>query len=477
MIDRTTSAVDRFRLALQRGLGFAADPSRSSEIVRALDERSSARGLDRDAYVRELETSAPSDPEWMAIAERLTVGETYFFRGKDQLRVFSEVVAPSLSRQGGALRVLSAGCASGEEPYTLAMLAADHGWALDILGVDVNPAAISRARAGIYREWSFREAPAEIRRHFEVRANTFALCDRLRNAVRFEVRNIVEDDASFWSPGAFDVIFCRNVLMYFAPTVQRAIVSRFARALAPGGYLFVGHAESLRELSGAFELCTTHEAFYYRLPTPGLPAGRTNGDPGDGTWVDAIRLSTDRISLLVGAEHVEPDSASGVENLGAKALELFRREKFAELVDLLSPDRAADDVDLLVLRATALLNRRAVEEAKAACRRALALDDASAAAHYLSALCEEQSGDLEAALRHDRAAIYLDPAFAMPHLHVALLARRAGDRAVARRETALARRLLEGEDERRIALFGGGFGRGALIEVCNAQVELGGSEP
>jgi chemotaxis protein methyltransferase CheR len=132
---------------------------------------------------------------------------------------------------------------------------------------------------------------------------------------------------------------------------------------------------------------------------------------------------------------------------------------------------------VLLLRAVLLTHGGRLALAEETCRRLLALDELNAGAHYLLALCREGAGDRRAAAEHDQVAAYLDPAFAMPRLHLALLARRHGDRETARRELAQAALLLEREDASRLLLFGGGFGREALVALCRAELAACGGPP
>jgi chemotaxis protein methyltransferase CheR len=154
------------------------------------------------------------------------------------------------------------------------------------------------------------------------------------------------------------------------------------------------------------------------------------------------------------------------------ALELMRQERYVEarafLADL--PPESAGDPDVLLLDAVLLTHGGDLAAAEARSREVLAIDELSAGANYLVALCREDAGDRGAAIEHDRIAAYLDPTFAMPRLHLGLLARRGGDHAAARAEFDEALRLLEREDASRLLLYGGGFGRVGLLELCRAEL-------
>jgi chemotaxis protein methyltransferase CheR len=277
--------------------------------------------------------------------------------------------------------------------------------------------------------------------------------------------------------------------MYFTPENARAVVAHIAASLAPGGYLFLGHAETLRGLSNDFHLRHTNETFYYQrretlgetsLPDHALvpePASTTFGSLFDdgATWVETIRRASERIDVLTrpsppGSE-APPSTASPRPDLGA-ALELLEKERYAEALDRITalPPGAAGDADALLLRAVLLTHRGRLEEAEGACERLLAIDELNAGAHYALAICREGRGDAQGALDHDQVAIYLDRSFAMPRLHLGLVARKRGDLETARRELGQALVLLEREEVARLLLFGGGFGRDALLALCRAEL-------
>jgi chemotaxis protein methyltransferase CheR len=498
--------VDRFRALVAGRLGLQFDDGKLDDLEEYLRRRVESSGLRSFArYLEALQDTAGSRDELRCLAEELTVGETYFFRNPNHFRAFRERVLPELLAAPGRerpLRILSAGCASGEEPYTLSMLVLD-SWPAgarrsEILGIDVNPRHLEKARSGRYTPWSLRATPLEAQhRWFSGAAPQFAVLDEVRSAVAFEERNLLEDDAAFWRPGAFDVIFCRNVLIYFSQEAVRATVDRFARALSPGGFLFLGDAENLRGLTHDFQLHHTHDTFYYQrraqpsgaparppAPAPRPPAPWPSVVALDDSWVSAIHGASERISRLAQEARpprpAAPPPAAPAPAPAAtptwdltRALQLFRQERYADAAEALAalPGEAAQDTDVELMRASLLTNMGDVAAAAAACERVLALDELNAGAHYLLALCDEHGGRLDDAVRHDEVAVYLDPAFAMPRLHLGRLAKRRGDRALARSELGRALDLLAREDVSRIVLFGGGFSREALIQVCRVELE------
>lgn len=504
MSDAVLPPVEQFRRVLTARLALRFDDDKTEFLTRVLDERVEARGSGSpETYLARL--SDANGEEFGALAERLTVGETYFFRNAQDVQAFTGAVLPERIRARVAerrLRVLSAGCSSGEEPYTLAMLVRDvpqlAGWDVRIHGFDVNPEAVARARAAKYSPWSLRQtAPGLRERFFRQEGGEFRVVDHVKALVTIEERNLADDDPDFWTPGTFDVVFCRNVLMYFAPEAVRSVVARIATALAPGGFLFLGHAETLRGVSAEFHLRQTHDTFYYqsrgqgeasveRADVVAARSERAAFEPArpDGRWVEVIRGASQRIAQLSGADAAKaqapvlPDARAelGAPGLGGGGLtvahELLERERFVEALAALGPSAPEQekDVDALLLRAVLLASSGDLAGADAVSERVLRLDELNAEAHYVRAICREHAGDATTAADHDRYALYLDPTFAMPRLHLGLLAKRGGDLEQARREISRALTLFAAEDGLRILLLGGGFTRDGLMRLCRAEL-------
>jgi chemotaxis protein methyltransferase CheR len=487
-------SVERFRDAVVRSLGLTFEDAKLGFLGEVLQRRLDATQMAPETYLGILETR-PGKAEIGQLAEALTVGETYFFRNNDQFRAFAEVVLPERMRANAAtrrLRFLSAGCSSGEEPYTLAIvvrtLVPDPAWQVSIRAVDANPAALRKAAAARYSNWALRETPVEIQqRWFRPHGRDAILDGAIRTAVTFDERNLAADDFELWQPESYDAIFCRNALMYFAPAQAREAMERMTRSLVRGGYLFLGHAETMRGLSSDYHLRHTHDSFYYQrreagdgdatvnldisvLPISSLPLAPPIADD---SWVEAIGRATDRVAALSQRPLEAPPPARPVSwNLGL-ALDLLQRERFADALTLIErlPPESGNDPDVLLLQAVLLAHSGQVRLAGEAALRLLAIDEMNAGANYVMALCFESAGDANTAANHYRVAVYLDPTFAMARLHLGLLLRRTGDFASARRELEQAVALLEREDSSRLLLFGSGFTRDALIAMGRAELE------
>ena len=269
----TTAGVARFRTLLAENLGWTFHDKDAPQLARVLVRRADATRLDRGEYLSRL-GAGDWESELSTLAEELTINETYFFRHGEQFRVLADEVLPERVRARDAqrvLRLLSVGCSSGEEAYTLAIVARqvqpDPDWIVSVLGLDASPAVLRRAQTARYSAWSLRETPDAVReRWFRSHDGEYEVDARIRSAVRFRLHNVASDDEDLWRPGQYDVVFCRNLLIYFDELSMRQAAENLFGALRPGGYLFLGHSESMSRISSIFTPRRTAEGIVYQRP-------------------------------------------------------------------------------------------------------------------------------------------------------------------------------------------------------------------
>lgn len=266
----------QIRDLILRYCGVMLTDEQRAHTERRLRERLNVLGLsDFRAYYRYLRFDPAGSAELEDAAESITTHETYFLREQYQLKGFQEEVLPQLyqSRRGvRRLAIWSAGCSTGEEPYSLAMLLMDAGipagWEVRIFGSDLSRRVISHARRGIYGPNSFRTCPERFRRqYFSPAGDGMAINGEVRALCHFGQLNLV-DASRVALIGRLDVIFCRNVLIYLEPGARRQVVDQFYRRLSPGGFLLLGHSESLLGSTTNFEpVMLSSDLVYQRSPT------------------------------------------------------------------------------------------------------------------------------------------------------------------------------------------------------------------
>jgi len=271
---------EEFRLLrdfVHERFGLYYDESQRASLRARLAPRLDLLGLASfEDYHRYLRFAPEREAEQQRMVSHLTNNETYFFREQPQLDVFASHVLRSLkerkTRSGDKrLHVLSAGCSTGEEPLTLAMILFDSGqffwgWDVRVSGLDVDGAALDKARRALYHQGSLRAVtPVLLERHFAKDGSGVRVKESARRSVSFRQGNLLEP-GSYEGLQPLDVVFCRNVLIYFSDGAVQRAVSLFHQVLAPGGYLFLGHAESLARVSSAFVPIRFQGAIVYQKP-------------------------------------------------------------------------------------------------------------------------------------------------------------------------------------------------------------------
>ena len=263
-----------------------------------LEKRLARRVLELDlgsftAYHYLLRSDTTGDRELSHIIDEITTNETYFFRERNQLRALVEEILPELRERKGrdgspVVSVWSAGCSSGEEPYSIVMLAREAGLEpgrdLRVYASDVSRKMLQKARRGEYRPASFRETEPELqKRYFEERDGLWRVSDEVKRQVVFTHLNLL-DRARISLLGTMDVILCRNVIIYFDLPTKMRVIKTFEEKLHPGGYLLLGHSESLINITNAFELRHLRHDLVYRRPR----AGDVRVDPWHAAAAAAI---------------------------------------------------------------------------------------------------------------------------------------------------------------------------------------------
>jgi chemotaxis protein methyltransferase CheR len=230
-------------------------------------------------YLAHLTVRANREAELRSLLNEITIGETYMFRSPAQLEALRNVILPELMKSKTAmgfkrLRFWSAGCSTGEEPYTIAMFLLEEsakllaGWTFDILATDLNDHSLAAAKAGIYGEYSLRSTSDALRKKYfkPYDEKRLQVSEQLKSLIRFERVNLNDDSKMIFIKG-LDIVFCCNVLIYFDLNSKRRVMKHFYSNLLSGGYLFLGHAESLYQVDDRFRLLHFPGAIgYWKAP-------------------------------------------------------------------------------------------------------------------------------------------------------------------------------------------------------------------
>ncbi|GAB6038900.1 protein-glutamate O-methyltransferase CheR [Fundidesulfovibrio butyratiphilus] len=473
-------------VGIETQMGLHFPPARWRDMLKGIVQAAIPMGFDTvENCVRTMLAGPLSLSQIQILASELTVGETYFLREKATLDVLEHKILPELIRKRARkrqyLKVWSAGCSTGEEAYTLASildraLPSRQGWNVQVLATDANVVSLEKAQAGRYREWSFRGTPQWFReRYFRtVDSHTLEVIPRVKKLVRFAYLNLVEDPFPSLQTDTCDVdiIFCRNVLMYFRPQLVMNVVDKFRQCLEHDGWLAVSLCETSTELYRNFlsvpfsgttlyrktkPLQTARFFFEPELPTfLGIPGGEEHpglaASPADQAIVPVSPPAPPpaqreaRAPLDSPARPVSRRKATAAPSGLALALEAAQKsydraayDRAAGELDvaLQAADHKAEDKTLLAqakgLAARSLANLGRLETARKHCEEAVSLDPVNASLRYLLATIFLGMGNADEAKKALNGVLFLDGDHILANYSLGTIARSRGQTEQARR--------------------------------------------
>ena len=430
-----SAVVDRVGELLESRTGLTFPGSRRALLERAvttwLDEMGLSAGAAAPGILAQSDVAA-----WHRLVTLATIGETYFFRHREQLDAFRRVGLPALLDarrrfEPLVLRAWSAGCSSGEEAYSVAMLFEEAlpdraRWQVRVVGTDIDGEALDRARAGVYGRWAFRGGGDERARWFRPVPGGEQIEPRIRDLVAFERHNLADPGATppIALGGPADLVVCRNVTIYMSPDATRSVAARLYDALAPGGWLLVGPVEPSAETYQRFVAHHVDGIALYQRPLDERPRHRLHPAGGNA----ASRPAAPPIA-------VPPVAAPPVA--GPRPVDPVPRVALADSQTLLD-------------EACALADAGRLDEALARCRLALARDRRLVGGYGLLATIAEARGDLEGACHALGRAAYLKPGDPLTQFRFGLLEWRRGRTVKARGRLRAASALLDGLPDERL---------------------------
>ena len=445
-------------------------------------------GFDRvEEFIEWLLSLSPTQNQIEILASHLTVGETYFFRERRAFEILEQSLLPGLiaarRKTEKRLRFWSAGCSTGEEPYSLAILLDKlipdlKDWNVTILATDINTGALRKAEEGIYSDWSFRDNPPWFKEHYfeKVDGNHHRLLPRIRKMVTFSYLNLSEDHypALQNNTNAMDFIFCRNVLMYFAPGQIGLTVERFHRSLLDGGCLIVSPVETALLTHSPFVTVRFQDSTFYKkdvhktkvvqkaaehvekesIPCPSIPPEtakrRRPEKPSRPT----------RQAELKKPEEAERTPYEEAAVLYQNGLYPEAEEKLRKLMS-----NGGRNQESCVLFAKVLANQGKLDEARGFCEEAVSADKCNARLHYLLATILEEQKEGDEARASLKKALYLDRNFVLAHFALANLSLRSGKMADARKHFSNVAEILSGYKPDDIIPESEGITAGRLAEI------------
>lgn len=437
----------------------------------------------------------------------LTVGETYFLRDKRLWEVLEEQVLPELIKtrrnERKYLRIWSAGCCTGEEPYSIAILLSRQlrdlkDWDITILGTDINSLFLKKAEKGFYKEWSFRETLASLRElYFVKRGSYYEIHPSIREMVSFFPLNLAEDvyPSILNKTVDMDIIFCRNVLMYFLPELAEKAVERFYRSLSDKGWLLITPCES-NFLSGSnFLSVDFNGATLYRKDPDEkrekfsvMDTVSSDYNENVWNWPDyTYELYSDKSEIQNHYEREPaafrdfepsetlPDDTGGGRDYDFLA-ELYENGRYTEVIEKLegffSKDNSQDqECKYMILLARAYANQRRLSEGEEWCKKAIVCNRINPEYYYLLAKIQEEQDKFEEARRSLKKVIYLDRDFAPAYFAMANLFQKEGKRKEALKYFENTLSVLEKLDRELVLEGTEGLTAGNLKDVVQVMID------
>ncbi len=485
---------------------------RADELERKICSAAQELGFEDVQTCIEWLLSSPLTGNQIAtVAGYLTIGETYFFREEKTFEILEEQVLPELirsrRRQNQQLRIWSAGCCTGEEPYSVAILINRlipdiDNWNITILATDINAEFLQKASQGVYKNWSFRGRPPGFKDTYFRAAEhgRFQILPRIKRLVTFGFLNLADD--SYPSPlnntNAMDIVLCRNVLMYFAPEKVEEVVERFFLSLMDGGLLVVGLCEAGGGLGPRFGRAVFRGVPLFRKDGEGIrtratlppfrpaiehrpfkharePEASFPGSPASVSKAKAEAASPEKSrKARARAKPEEKETTEAGRTPFEEALSLYEQGRYLPAKDVLS--KAISDgnsrVKAMALLARVEANLGNLSQAVTWCDKTIAGDKLDSGIRYLRAAILQEKGEFDEAIRALRSALYLDSDFVLAHFALGNISRRLGKHREARKHFQNALSLLQDYPQEDIVPHSDGMTAGRLLEIVASTEEM-----
>lgn len=431
--------LERLKGLIRERIGVVPPESDLLRLLPFVMNQASAQGdADLSGYLERMALLPDGNAAWEALIAQVITPESYFFRDRGQFDLLQRTLAPKLierNRSTRRLRVLSVGCSTGEEPYSLAMVLGDmepgrDGWSLEVLGVDLDEGSLERARRGRFGPWSFRKVEAFKQQTWfdQVNELEWQVKEPVRRRVQFRRLNLVGDeDAAAWEgmKNTFDLVLCRNVFIYFTPEVVVKAAARLGSLIKEGGYLITGHVELSGKVPAGLAMERYPESMAYRREESVTP---TSAPPAPHSTKSSVRRAS-AFPLKKKASpwrrrQVAKQSPPTTERSPWKAL--FLAGRYAEAAAG-EADGDGEAFEAAYWSARSLANLGRGEEARGRCREAMALDPFSALPLVLLARLALERGEEGEAAELLRKAHYLNPGSVSACLELGALYERRGE--------------------------------------------------
>lgn len=436
-------------------IGLHFPPARLADLERGIHSAAGEFGFaTNDACIEWLLSTPLSHSQIETLAGHLTIGETYFFRDAKLFEILESSILPEIinARRGREqnLRIWSAGCSTGEEPYSLAILLTKilpdlQDWNITLLATDIAPLSLKKGSAGVYSEWSFRDTPRWVKEEcFTAKKRNFEIVPRIKRMVTFSCHNLADDPypAFINNTNAMDIIFCRNVLMYFSRDRANEVIDNLSHCLVDGGWLAISPVET---------------------PNSGVPPLlQPVHFPGAILYRKGLKPRVDIVRPIM------PPAAPQAARKAAVAgkTERIRRVKQPDKVPP-APLPVPSESGRMSCEARLLADQGKLADALALCATAIQSDKLDPALHYLQATILQEMGRADDAVAALKRAIYIDQDFVIAHFSLGYLLQHQEKHREAVKHLKKARLLLQSSAHEDVPPEAEGISAGRLIELID----------
>ncbi len=489
-------------ISTQMGLYFPKE--RYQDLLRGVTSAAKEFGFKNvEACIEWLLFSILKKEQIVILASHLTVGETYFFREPKVFEALEKHIIPQILQRKnkfeGCIRIWCAGCCTGEEPYSIAILLRRmipnlENWKITLLATDINPRFLQKAEEGVYREWSFRGTPEWLKSNYfkKLDEGLYEILPQIKKMVKFNYLNLVEDTfpTLFNDTNAMNLILCRNVLMYFTQNQIKKIIERYYYTLLDDGWLIVGPSETSNIFFPHYKTVNFPDAVLYKKNEV-ISTARFNEciinikpekdifyrQPIENSLSEDV-LRNDSIPFVEMhqenklKEHVETDIESVEElkperTLYEEALACYTLGYYDDTIEKIKSILAIqkNDANAITLLAKAFANQGKLTEALEWCNKAIEIDKLNPQFYHLCATILEERGQFEEAKESLKKALYMNPHFALAYFQLGNLTRQQGKLGESEKYFHNALALLDNYEHDEVLPESDGIIAGRLIEI------------
>ncbi|MDM8541982.1 CheR family methyltransferase [Desulfococcaceae bacterium HSG9] len=444
---------DQFKKIIVERTGLYLRTQDNEKLIQAVNRRTAILKLSsaHEYYCQLSDDSHSQSPEWQKFILMLTTAETFFFRHKGQFGLLRDHILPQIlwkHRHDRTMRLWSAGCSTGEEPYSLAMLINEllpdwERWNILLLGTDINASAIAKAKTGIYGDWSFRMVDPDIKKRYFKYKSGWVIDRHIRAMVTFRTGNLRQDPFPDTASQIYDIdlILCRNVFIYFTFEAISAVVKKFCAALTDEGFLMTGynelHGQNLHNLKArSFQTSTIYQQNNVtKSQMPGITSKAKSsqsvkiGQSGTALTAPPNNRFAPHVTGDFLITHSQSDKKPASEPQPSNNFTVSIETGLPEKADVraidksakVTPDDTADKIEALYLKAKSYANSGKLAKAITFCRQIMAMENSDINSCYLLACIMQEKGEPETAKKYLKRIIYFHPDYIAAYVELAAL--------------------------------------------------------